>query len=285
MTVDIICPLYNAKKYIRNLQKSLEMQKDVNILSIRYIVTNTEDGIENELKKLKCKFRIIGKEEFSHSLIREEEAFKSEADLVVFITQDVKIEKDNWLFELIKPIEENEADATYSRQICKDKTSIEYYTRQKNYPDISKLKTKNDIKDLGMNAFFFSDASSCIKRDVFVKLNGYDNKNFPTNEDMYIAYKLLNNGYRIKYVAESEVIHSHKFTLRQTFNRYKAYGEFLKMEPELNIKSTKAGSSLAKFIMKEALKDRNFSVILKFFPDMCSRYIGMKVGKKIGKQN
>ena len=57
------------------------------------------------------------------------------------------------------------------------------------------------------------------------------------------------------------------------------------MEPELNIKSTKAGSSLAKFIMKEALKDRNFSVILKFFPDMCSRYIGMKVGKKIGKQN
>ena len=264
MTVDIICPLYNAKKYIKNLQKSLEMQKDVEILNIRYIVTNTKDGIEDELKKLKC---------------------KSKADLVVFITQDVKIEKDNWLYELIKPIEENEADATYSRQICKDKTSIEYYTRQKNYPDVSKLKTKNDIKDLGMNAFFFSDASSCIKRDVFVKLNGYDHKNFPTNEDMYIAYKLLNNGYRIKYVAESEVIHSHKFTLKQTFNRYKAYGEFLRMEPEVNVKSTKAGSSLAKFIIREALKDRNFSVIFKFFPDMCARYIGMKVGKKIGKQN
>ena len=40
MVVDIICPLYNAKKYIENLQKSLEMQKDVNINKIRYVITN-----------------------------------------------------------------------------------------------------------------------------------------------------------------------------------------------------------------------------------------------------
>lgn len=283
MTIEIICPLYNAKKYMDDLQKSLEMQKNVNIQKIKYIVTDTGDNIENELSKLNCEFEVIKKDEFSHSLTREKAAFSSKADLLVFISQDIKIVNDNWLFELTKPIENNEVDATYSKQICIDKTSIEYYTRQKNYPKESKIKTKEDIEKIGMNAFFFSDAASCIKRDVFVKLNGYDNKNLPTNEDMYIAYKLLMNGYKIKYVAESEVIHSHKFTFNQTFNRYKSYGKFLKMEPEVNIKSVNAGSSLAKFIIIQSIKDKNLAVIFKFFPDMLARYVGMKEGMKSGK--
>ena len=47
--------------------------------------------------------------------------------------------------------------------------------------------------------FFFSDAASAIKTDVYKKLNGYDGKDLLTNEDMYLAYKLINNGYRISY--------------------------------------------------------------------------------------
>lgn len=36
MTVDIICPLYNAENYIENLHKSFEMQENVNINNILY---------------------------------------------------------------------------------------------------------------------------------------------------------------------------------------------------------------------------------------------------------
>lgn len=62
MTVDIICPLYNAKKYIENLQKSLEIQKDVNINKIRYVITNTNDNIEDILDKYNCTYSKIEKE-------------------------------------------------------------------------------------------------------------------------------------------------------------------------------------------------------------------------------
>ena len=37
MTVDIICPLYKAENYIKNLTESFYKQKDVEIKNIRYI--------------------------------------------------------------------------------------------------------------------------------------------------------------------------------------------------------------------------------------------------------
>lgn len=286
MTIDIICPLYNAQSFIENLQKSIENQENYNdVKNIRYIITKGKDKTEQMIEQLKTKnekiiYKIIDSKDFSHSLTREKEAFESNADIIVFITQDVIVKKDNWLKELVKPIEENIVDATYSRQICNIKKSIEYYTRKKNYPGESFIRTKNDIDKLGIKAFFYSDAASAIKRDTFIKLNGYDNLNLPTNEDMYIAYKLLKNDYKIKYCAKSEVIHSHNFSIKETYRRYKTYGEFLKIVHEINLKSNKAGGGLAKYILTSALKDCNLVVIFKFLPNMIARYMGMKVGRK-----
>lgn len=282
-TVDIICPLYNAEKYIENLQKSFEIQKNVNIQNIRYILTKGKDKTEEKLKQIKnCKYRIIEPKEFSHSLTREKEAFESNADIIVFVTQDVIIEKDNWLEKLVKPIIDNEVDACYSRQIC-NINSIEKYTREKNYPLESKIKSKDDIDRLGINTFFFSDASSAIKKETFVRLKGYDNKDFPTNEDMYFAYKLITNGYKIKYCADSEVIHAHDFNFRQQYKRYYDTGRFFKENEYLNdYKVNQAGSGLAKYILKRAWKDKNWKVLFKFLPNMFARFIGMKIGESNG---
>lgn len=285
MNIDIICPLYNAGNDIEQQLKQIEQQSrygDIN--HIRYVITKSKDKTLNIVEEIskknkKIKYKEINVEEFSHSLTREKEAKESEADIIVFITQDVKIEKNDWLEKLIAPIENGEVDATYSKQICEDKTSIEFYTRQKNYPKISRIKSKSDIEDLGINAFFYSDASSAINEKVFRKLNWYDGKKLPTNEDMYIAYKLITNNFKIRYCAESEVIHSHNFTLRETFNRYKSYGKFLKQEPQINIKSTKSGGGLAKFILMQAIKDRNLKILAMFIPNMSARFIGMKIGK------
>lgn len=282
MVVDIICPLYNAKKYIENLQKSLEMQKDVNINKIRYVITNTNDNIENILDKYNCTYSKIEKEEFSHSLVREVEAYKSEADIIVFITQDVIIKDEKWLYNLINGIEKGECEAAFSRQLCLN-NSIEKYTREKNYPEKSYIVSKNDLEKLGLRTFFFSDASSAIKRDIFVKLKGYDAKKLPINEDMYFAYKIIMNGYRIKYAADSEVIHSHKFTLKQLYNRYYDTGKFFKQNSYLDKYGTNGtGASLAKYILKRALKEKNIKVLLEFVPNMSARFIGMKVGKLKG---
>lgn len=282
MNIDIICPLYNAEKDIEGLHKSLLKQKNVKINEIRYVLTESKDNSEEKLKKLNINFKKIKKEEFSHGLTRENEAFDSKADILVFITQDVKIVRDDWLYNLTKDIADGEVDACYSRQLC-DNNTIEKYTRECNYPENSKIVTKDDIEKIGLKAFFFSDASSAIKRETFVKLNGYDHKKLIINEDMYIAYKLITNGYKIKYCADSEVIHSHIFTLRQYYDRYKDTGKFFKENSYLNkYKVNQAGGSMAKYVFKRAMQDKNWSVLVRFIPNMAARFIGMKIGSKRG---
>ena len=106
----------------------------------------------------------------------------------------------------------------------------------------------------------------------------------PTNEDMYIAYKLINNDYKIKYCADSIVYHSHKFKLKKLYKRYYDTGVFFKQNNYLDKYGTnKTGGGLAIYILKRALQDRNVKVLIEFFPNMLVRYIGMKIGKIKGK--
>ncbi len=279
MKIDIICPLYNAEKYLANLDKSIRNQENVTINNIKYILTKGKDNTEKILESINADYDIINKEEFSHSLTREEQAYKSSADILVFITQDVIIEDKNWLYNLTKDIEEGKCDAAYSNQICTN-NSIEKYTRELNYPSESKYVSKKDIEKMQLKTFFFSDASSAIRRDTFVKLKGYDNKNLPISEDMYIAYKLIMNGYTIKYCADSKVIHSHDFTPKQLFDRYYLTGKFFKQNSYLNqYKVNSSGAAMAKYVFKRAIEDKNYKVLIKFIPNMAARLLGMKLGK------
>ena len=243
-------------------------------------MTESKDHTEEILKKNKIKYTKIKKSEFSHSLTRETAAMKSKSDILVFITQDIVIESDEWLYELTKNIASGKVAAAFSRQITKY-NNIEKYTREKNYPATSRIVSKSDIKRLGLNTFFFSDASSAIKTSVYKKLKGYDGKKLPTNEDMYIAYKLIMNGYKISYESDSVVYHSHNFTLKELYNRYKLTGEFMKQNSYLDeFGTTKSGGGLAKYVLKRAIKEGNIKVLVRFPFDMAARYIGMKVGRR-----
>lgn len=280
MKVDIICPLYEAENYILNLNDSLLKQENVNINKIQYVLTKSKDNSEKILKENKLNYILIDKKDFSHSLTREKEAMKSKSDIIVFISQDIVIENTDYLYNLVNPIINGEADACYIRQLTKF-DNIEKYTRESNYPDKSIIKTKDDIEKLGLKTFFFSDASSAVNTKVFKKLNGYDGKNLPINEDMYFAYKLIMNGYKIKYCADSVCYHSHNFKLKELYDRYKLTGKFFKENSYIdNFGTNKSGGGLAKYILKRAIKDKNIKVLIRFVPDMAARYIGMKAGKR-----
>lgn len=280
MKIDIICPLYNAEKYIIDLHKSLLMQKNVNINNIFYILTESNDNSEFVLKDNGITYQLISKKDFSHSLVREKVALNSNSDILCFITQDIVIKDEHWLEKLVKPIIDGEVVATYSRQLTKY-NNIEKYIREYNYSDKPLIKSKKDINKLGLKTFFFSDASSAIKTDVFKKLNGYDNKNLPINEDMYIAYKMIMNGYKIRYCSESVIYHSHKFTLKQIYDRYKLTGKFFKENSYINnYGTTKSGSNLAKYVLKRILKELRIDLLFRYPFDMAARLFGMKAGER-----
>lgn len=280
MSIDIICPLYEAESYLPSLHASLLRQKEAGDFHIRYILTRSKDRSEEILKDLQeCSYRVIEKKDFSHSLTREEEALSSKADILVFISQDIRIVDDYWLKHLTAPLVKKEAEASYSRQIC-DKDIMEKYIREKNYPDTSRTVAKEDIPSLGLKTFFFSDAASAVRRDIFVSLNGYDHKNFSMNEDMYLAYKIIMAGYRIRYCADAAVIHYHEQSLKELYKRYEATGVFFQENSYLTgYGMTGSGADLAKYVLRRALKEKNGKVLLQWLPNMAARYLGMKAGQ------
>ena len=278
--IDIVCPLYNAEEYIEDLYKSLLIQKDVNVGKILFLLTESKDNSEQLLKINKCNYEIIKKSEFSHSLTREKAAMKSNADIVCFINQDVVIKDDKWLYNLTKNILKGNCAAAYSRQITKY-NNIEKYTRERNYPDYSFMRSKNDIEKYGLRTFFFSDAASAVDLKAFKKVKGYDSKKLTISEDMYLAYKLITNGYKISYESDSIVYHSHNFTLKQIYDRYKLTGMFFKENSYLDKYGTNSsGADLAKYVLKRIVQEKNIKMFFRYPFDMAARLLGMKAGKR-----
>lgn len=286
MGITIICPIYNGEKYIKKLYKRISNQKNVNIVEIKFILTESKDKSEEILNELKLIYSKISRNDFSHSLVREKAAFEAKGDIIVFITQDINIFDENWLYELVKGIEAEECEAAFSRQIAYEDHQIEKYTRETNYPAISRIVSKNDIEKLGLMTFFFSDASSAVSKKVFLELNGYDGKDLPTNEDMYFAYKLIMSGYRIKYAANSKVIHSHNLNFKETFKRYRDIGMFFKENAYFSkYSANERGSQVAIYILKRALEEKKYSLILNLISNFSARLLGMKLGKMVGGKN
>ncbi|WP_300348344.1 glycosyltransferase [Clostridium sp.] len=285
MKVSIICPLYNAENYIVDLHKKLLEQEKIDgvDIEISYVLTRCKDRTEEILKEMNLEYTLIEPKDFSHSKTREMMAFKSTGDIIVFISQDVMMKNNLWLKNLVAPILNGECEASFSRQLCTNNT-IEKYIREKNYPAESRVVSKNDIDKYGLLTFFYSDASSAVKASVYKELNGYDGKRLLINEDMYFAEKLIQAGYRIKYCGDSEIYHSHIFTLKSLYERYFDTGVFFKKNPQfLNYKGNKNGKDMAVHALKRSLEDKNFKVTLNILPNFGARFIGSFLGKKYEK--
>lgn len=280
MKISIICPLYNAEGYIEELYFNIKNQKDVCIEEIKFILTESNDNTETKLKNLQCNYKKISKQEFSHSLVRENAAFEAKGEILVFITQDIKIVDEYWLYNLTKDIIDGKCEAAFSRQIGYEEHKVERYTREINYPTEKRIVSKDDIDRLGLMTFFFSDASSAISKEIFIKLNGYDNKNLPTNEDMYFAYKLIMNGYRIEYAADSKIIHSHDLSFKETLKRYEDIGMFFDENKYLTEYSAgERGFTVLKYIAKRSIEDKKPLIIIDAIINFAARFIGMKFTK------
>ena len=283
LVVDVVCPLYKHLEQIKSLVEHLRLQKNVEIQNMVFPLTlsgeDEDQQIMDFLKENSIQYFTETTETFSHSLTREKAIRECKNKLVVLVSQDVVLFDENALFNLASKIDD-EYIYGFGRQICTNK-SIEKYIRKKNYPEQSYTVSKDDIEKMQLMAFFTSDAFSCINRDKFIELDGYQGYNVMFAEDMLYSKFLLDAGYKKMYAADAVVEHSHKYTLKQLYKRYYETGKF---HAEIKVfdqyKSIDSGMKLALYVLKEALKHFDIPVLFRWLPDMSARYLGMKKGRK-----
>ena len=286
LEVDIVIPIYKGEKYIEPLISSLRMQKKITIKRIVFAITDGKDSETqyaiDYAKNNNISFFVVEKENFSHSLTRQKAIIDyCSSNLVVMISQDIKIFENDVIYNLAKPISDEECVYSYARQICSNRT-IEKYIREKNYPSDSYVVSSSDVEKMQIMAFFASDACSAYNREVFILLGGYGGYDIMMGEDMLYSKIILDAGYKKKYCANAIVEHSHKYSLKQLYDRYYETGVFyskVKVFNEYN--STDSGVRLALYVLGRAIKRFDIPVLFRWLPDMTARYLGMKKGKKI----
>ena len=282
--VDIVCPIYKNPYEIKRFCDSLLNQENVHIVNLVFPHTLSNEEVDEEIRKLIRNYNgksfEIKKDEFSHSLTREKAVRDyCTSNIVVFASEDIVLYDNYSLYNLVSQINE-EIVYAYGKQICKNH-SIERYTRKFNYGNKDIIVSKDDIEKLQLMAFFASDAFSAINRDVFLKVNGYNNYNVMMNEDQLYAKIILDAGYKKMYVSNALCIHSHKYTLKRLYRRYYRTGKFYKDIKIFNeYKKTNAGKKMALFVFKELLIHFNVLMLFRFPFDMMARYLGLRKGQK-----
>ena len=283
-SINVVSPVYKNVEQIKNLYTAIKNQKDVNITKVVFALTLSNEEVDNEIisfmEENGITYFSVSQEEFSHSLTREKAIREyCDSEIVVLCSQDIKI-TDEYAIKKLTDSLNDEVVYAYGRQTCKNH-SIEKYIRRKNYPNDSYIVSKEDIEKMQIMAFFSSDAFSALDRNVFIKINGYQGYNVMMCEDMLYSKFILDAGYKKAYVAEAVVEHSHKYKLKQLYNRYYETGKFYK-EVELfkNYKTNDSGLKLALSVLGQALIHFDIIVIFRWLPDMAARYLGMKKGKK-----
>ena len=129
------------------------------------------------------------------------------------------------LAALLSPFEDAGVGAVYGRQLPrKGAGPIETHARIFNYPSVSEVRTKENSRQLGFKAIFFSNSFGAYRREALEAVGGFPvDANF--GEDTIVAGRLLLAGWKIAYAADAEVYHSHAHSLGEEYRRYVQIGD------------------------------------------------------------
>lgn len=295
-TVDVIIPTYRPDNKFDLLMKRLRTQtvKPNHIFIMNTIPSKDENERgHKEQEEFMQKYRELNhadvhhikQEDFDHGKTRAYGASFSNADLILFMTQDA-IPADEFLIEeLIKPFQNPEIAAAYARQMAHTNADeIESYTRIFNYPAESFVKSKADLDTLGIKTYFCSNVCACYRRCVYEHLGGFVHKTI-FNEDMIYASKVIKNNYKIAYVATARVFHSHHYNYRQQFRRNFDLAVSHAQYPEIfeQVKSESEGIKLVQSTVKHLCKRHSYLKVVDLFFMSAFKYAGFFFGKRYKK--
>ncbi len=284
-TVDICIPVYKPDRDFAGLLKRLAEQD----YPIRHLwMINTEEKYwDTALEKAypHCHVIHISKDAFNHGGTRRILAEKSDADLMLFMTQDALPADRHLVGELVSAFQDPQVKAAYARQLPrKDCRLLERYTRDFNYPSASRTKSQKDLRSLGIKTFFCSNVCAMYEKKTYLELGGFPERTL-FNEDMIYAGKLVQAGFSIRYQAEAKVIHSHNYSDRQQFHRnfdlavsQAEYPEIFQAYP-----SEGEGLRLVKSTAAYVCRKGKPWLVFPLFTGSASKYAGYFLGKRYRK--
>ena len=188
LKTDVIIPAYRPGEEFEKLLERLSAQKyPINKILVMNTERNSGKRLGNRNIRL-WKSGILQKKEFDHGGTRRQAAELSDAEILVFMTQDAM------------PADRG-TDRSTGRSSCRESTGrsrlcasaskkdcrfLEKYTRSFNYPEQSCLKTEKDVQTYGIKTYFCSNVCAAYDHRIYDEIGGFP-EHAIFNEDMIYA--------------------------------------------------------------------------------------------------
>ncbi|QCK76349.1 glycosyltransferase [Raoultella ornithinolytica] len=247
----IAIPTYNGGEIWKEAARNIQKYAPAN--SLVYVIdSSSKDKTVNIAENSGFCVKTIASADFNHGGTRNI-AVSSNADnndIVIFLTQDA-IPEPEFVKKIISVFDDPSVACAWGRQLPHTSANpIAQHARYFNYPSESHICGSEDSAVLGLKTVFMSNSFSAYRISVFQELGG-----FPSNtilcEDMYFTAKAVLAGYKVAYVADAVVRHSHNYQPQEEFRRYFDIGVFHSEQPWIREKFGGAGGEGKKFIISE----------------------------------
>ncbi len=285
LRVKVIVPTYNGGRIWKDCARALAQAQAATPAVSGVVVVDSSSRDDTVAVAHACGFTVdvIDFRDFDHGGTRNRACFSvaGDADIVVFLTQDAVLDADSALADLAAAFSDPDVAVAYGRQLPHlDANPLAAHARLFNYRDKSYVCGREARAAMGLKTVFTSNSFAAYRMSVFKELGGFPEKNI-LSEDMYFAAKAVMGGYKVAYVAQAAVRHSHNYTPLEEFRRYFDIGVFHHDEAWIAGNFGGAGGEGRRFIASELRY--LFKNAPTWIPRACVNNFFKIAGYKLGK--
>ena len=181
--------------------------------------SGSKDGTVEIIKKFNPNFMQIPQSSYKPGPVLNMASQQSQGEILVFLNSDAIPIGKGWLSNLVAPFSDQTIAATFGCQAPRpDARPIVRLDYERAFGKDSLASSF----ETGRN-HFFSLGNSAIRRKVWEEHRFSETLQY--SEDVEWSYWAKSRGYGIRYVPTAKVMHSHNYTIRQTWKRFAGEGE------------------------------------------------------------
>jgi rhamnosyltransferase len=279
--LSFIIPTLNAEKYISNLLEGLWLQS-IKPFEIIVVDSSSDDITVRIAESFGARVIVINRMDFDHGGTRTAAGKAASGEVLIYVTQDVMPFDQHALENLVKPFSDGNVAAVYGRQLPHpDATPFAMHLRFFNYPENSYVLELKDRQNYGIKTPFLSNSFAAYRRTALEEI-GWFREKMIMGEDTYAGARMLLAGYKIAYVADAMVYHSHDYTILQEFKRYFDTGVFHTTEQWIRQEFGNAEGEGMKYILsglRFLANKQKIYLIPEFVLRAFMKYLGYKMGR------
>lgn len=223
--VAVIIPVLNGGDVFVDCISALSLQ-NLDLQTKIVMDCCSTDGSAQRAKKLGFRVETVPKGTFDHGGTRALAVELVDDAIIVMLTQDAVLEGSDSLHYLVSAFDDPQVVAAYGRQLPHHGADpLAAYARTKNYGTEGYVTDLKALWPVGIRKAYMSNSFAAYRRSALLEIGNFPSK-LILGEDFFCAGKMLKAGYKIAYVAQAMVRHSHNYTLLEEFRRYFDIGVF-----------------------------------------------------------